>query len=68
MLKEMARALARGEIGLRAPLRCSFCHRHADDVERLVAGASAYICDACIARCVAILETHGGFGPSGANH
>jgi ClpX C4-type zinc finger len=45
-------------------LRCSFCRRSADEVERLVSGASAYICDACIAECVAVLEKHGGFpGP-----
>jgi ClpX C4-type zinc finger len=42
-------------------LRCSFCRRSADEVERLVSGASAYICDACIADCVAVLERHGGF-------
>jgi hypothetical protein len=42
-------------------LRCSFCGRSADDVERLVSGASAYICDACITACVAVLENHGGF-------
>ena len=36
-------------------LRCSFC------VERLVSGASAYICDACIGKCVAVRENHGGF-------
>jgi hypothetical protein len=35
--------------------------RSAEEVERLVSGASAYICDACIADCVAILEQHGGF-------
>jgi len=39
--------------------RCSFCRRDADAVERLVAGASAYICDAC----VAILQREGGFTP-----
>jgi len=42
-------------------LRCSFCRRSAAEVERLVSGASAYICDACIADCVAVLEQHGGF-------
>ena len=42
-------------------LRCSFCGRSADQVERLVSGASAYICDACIAECVVVLERHGGF-------
>ncbi len=42
-------------------LRCSFCRRSADEVGRLVSGASAYICDACIADCVTVLEQHGGF-------
>jgi len=37
------------------PLRCSFCRRNAAGVDRLVAGASAYICDACVADCVAVL-------------
>lgn len=45
-------------------LRCSFCGRHAGDVARLVAGASAYICDDCIIKCVAVLEQHGGVGPT----
>jgi len=44
-------------------LRCSFCRRSADEVGRLVSGASAYICDACIADCVAVLEQHGGVRP-----
>jgi hypothetical protein len=42
-------------------LRCSFCRRSADEVRRLVSGAPAYICDACITDCVAVLERHGGF-------
>jgi hypothetical protein len=45
-------------------LRCSFCGRHAEDVARLVAGASAYICDDCISKCVAVLEQHGGVAPT----
>jgi len=45
-------------------LRCSFCRREADAVGRLVAGASAHICDACITKCVAVLEQHGGFVPA----
>jgi ClpX C4-type zinc finger protein len=44
----------------RPQLRCSFCGRPAGAVDRLVAGASAHICDACIEKCVAILEQHGG--------
>jgi hypothetical protein len=47
-------------------LRCSFCGRKADEVARLVAGASAHICDACITKCVAVLEQHGGFAPAAA--
>jgi len=43
-------------------LRCSFCRRSADEVERLVSGARAYICDACVTACVAVLEKNGGFG------
>jgi ribosomal protein L37AE/L43A len=31
-----------------AKLRCSFCGRTSDQVERLVAGPSVYICDECI--------------------
>jgi ATP-dependent Clp protease ATP-binding subunit ClpX len=42
----------------RPPLRCSFCGRDADQVERLVAGASAHICDDCITKCLAVLEAH----------
>jgi hypothetical protein len=48
---------------LRPPLRCSFCRRPAEEVERLVAGASAYICDACVSKCVAVLEQHGASAP-----
>jgi len=42
-------------------MRCALCGRSADDVGRLVSGAPAYICDACITACVAVLERHGGF-------
>jgi hypothetical protein len=45
-------------------LRCSFCGRDADAVARLVAGASAHICDQCTTKCVAVLERHGGFLPA----
>jgi hypothetical protein len=48
-------------------LRCSFCGRSATETARLVSGARAYICDACVAECVAVLERHGGFG-AGPRH
>jgi len=54
----LARAL-RPRLGL--SLRCSFCGKHAGEVERLVAGRSGYICDGCIETCVAVLQQHGGF-------
>jgi hypothetical protein len=47
----------------RKAMRCSFCRRYADDVSRLVGGASAYICDECIFKCVAVLEQHGSVAP-----
>ncbi|MGZ8321520.1 MAG: ClpX C4-type zinc finger protein [Rhodoplanes sp.] len=49
-------------------LRCSFCRRPAAEFGRLVAGASAYICDTCIVKCVAVLEAHGGSKPHASNH
>jgi ATP-dependent Clp protease ATP-binding subunit ClpX len=49
-------------------LRCSFCGRSADEVNRLVSGGSAYICDACIAECVAVLDKHGGFASNKPGH
>jgi ATP-dependent Clp protease ATP-binding subunit ClpX len=37
--------------------RCSFCHRDADGVDRLISGPEdVYICDECVALCVEILE------------
>ena len=38
-----------------ASLSCSFCLRTDQEVTRLLAGASAHICDACVATCDRIL-------------
>jgi len=36
---------------------CSFCHRSAEEVDRLIAGPDqVYICDECVLLCVEILE------------
>ncbi|MFC2037095.1 ATP-dependent Clp protease ATP-binding subunit ClpX [Chloroflexota bacterium] len=36
---------------------CSFCHRHHEEVDRLIAGPDdVYICDECVELCVEILE------------
>jgi len=37
-------------------------------MKRLVSAASVYICDACITRCMADLEKHGGFAGADPAH
>lgn len=62
-MKDLARSVVaktRSWVGY-PKLTCSFCGREETEVARLVAGGSAYICDSCIALCVAVLERHGGF-------
>jgi hypothetical protein len=39
----------------RRALRCSFCGKGADDVQKLIAGPNVYICDACVGSCNNIL-------------
>jgi ClpX C4-type zinc finger len=57
--------LAQASLVKRGSLHCSFCGRDHTQVERLVAGGSAHICDGCIAECVAVLDKHGGFDRPG---
>ena len=40
---------------MNAKLSCSFCLRSADEVERLLGGPPAYICDVCVDACNRIL-------------
>ena len=37
-------------------LRCSFCGKRQDQVERLIVGPNAYICDECVDICSEIIE------------
>ncbi len=37
-------------------LRCSFCGKTQDQVERLIAGQGAYICNECVHLCMSVLE------------
>ena len=37
------------------PVRCSFCGKHQEQVERLIAGPGAYICNECIYLCLNIM-------------
>ncbi|HUL44510.1 MAG TPA: ATP-dependent Clp protease ATP-binding subunit ClpX, partial [Bacteroidota bacterium] len=39
-------------------IRCSFCGRTADQVQSIIAGPDAYICDACVASSVDILRNN----------
>ena len=62
-MKDLARSVAaktRSWVGY-PKLTCSFCGRDETEVARLVAGGSAYICDSCIALCVAasLVSAHG---------
>ena len=36
--------------------RCQFCHRTADDVERMVSGDSGFICSDCVQACHSLLQ------------
>jgi ATP-dependent protease Clp ATPase subunit len=36
-------------------VECSFCGKRPDEVQRLIAGPTVYICDECIMLCVDIL-------------
>ena len=40
-------------------LACSFCGRSAADVEKLVAGRRAFICDRCAEQTIRIMEASG---------
>lgn len=37
-------------------VRCSFCGKHQDQVQRIIAGPDAYICNECVHLCMSILS------------
>lgn len=37
-------------------LHCSFCSKHKDEVDRLIAGPGVYICDECIESCYDLIQ------------
>ncbi len=39
----------------RTELRCTFCNKSQDEVQRLIAGPDVYICDECVALCNEII-------------
>ena len=42
---------------LKAGVACSFCLKPTAEVRKMVAGAGVFICDACVALCVQIIES-----------
>ena len=38
------------------PIRCSFCGKRENQVERLIAGPGVYICSDCVSACCDLLE------------
>lgn len=45
-------------------LHCSFCGKNAQEVKKLIAGPSVYICDECVDLCYTILAGEGATGKS----
>ena len=43
--------MARPREGERRRLKCSFCGKSQNDVRKLIAGPTVYICDECIELC-----------------
>ena len=40
-------------------IRCSLCGKHEDEVERIIAGPGAYICNECVQLCMSLLDDEG---------
>ena len=37
-------------------VRCSFCGKHQEQVERIIAGPGAYICNECVRLCLSLIH------------
>jgi hypothetical protein len=51
--REMSKAIRRL---FKTKLHCSFCGKSEHDVAKLVAGPNVFICDACVAICVDVMD------------
>ena len=47
------------------PIRCSFCGKRENQVERLIAGPGVYICSDCVAACGELLREETQFDERG---
>ena len=43
--------------GMNGVIRCSFCGKSEDEVEKIVAGPGVYICNECVDLCKRIIDT-----------
>ena len=48
-------------------LRCSFCNKSQNDVRKLIAGPTVFICDECVAVCQDIIDEDQNFEPAPSN-
>ncbi len=48
-------------------LRCSFCNKSQNDVRKLIAGPTVFICDECVAVCQDIIDEDQSFEPAPRN-
>jgi ATP-dependent Clp protease ATP-binding subunit ClpX len=48
-------------------LRCSFCNKGQNDVRKLIAGPTVFICDECVAVCQDIIDEDQHLEPSSRN-
>jgi ClpX C4-type zinc finger protein len=53
----------RASRGAPPAMRCSFCGKSSDAVEKLVAGPGVYICNECVGLCTQILADEGARDP-----
>lgn len=61
MIWPILKSTARRRLHVGRRLRCFYYRRDTEAADRLVAGAAAYICNACITDGVAIPQREGGF-------
>ncbi len=51
-------------LAYRQVLACSFCGKRADEVRKLIAGPTVFICDECVALCQDIIAEGTGAAPA----
>jgi ClpX C4-type zinc finger len=60
-IRDTVKTIAKEQDSIRA-MYCAFCNSPQSEVQKLIAGPNAYICDQCIELCMDILEAEREFG------